>query len=828
MDPNKSYNGWGAGGVWEPKRSDNRNVIGGGLPWGTPGSRGSDAASPKAVVSGSAQLNHQSEAEAPRVWAPETTYWPPRDSIGAGRRDSGTASPSQLPNGYNNRTTANVNPRLGFHVSLDNGLAASRQSQTPINSMQHSFGASSRTRGLAGVTNLPATSGPARQDSLPNSFYSNQRSSISGPSVPNRLASFTEPLSTTFSNLDLSDGGVSDRTGDANLNPQTRPFQFNPSSQTWHTEPGTISRAHNSAYRVDDSYPDSNRQSFSSINRGSIDMTSPITGMQQNLFYGTPDAYSTTRAEYMPQVRQPWSQSRPDSRSSLAAQDSNRSASFSQVSAAFYPNQASYLNGFAAHQFQSLYGGWNQGSNIRDQVQVQYSMPPNVPSRQPGRGQDPGKGVRSVLLEEFRANNPRSQKKFELKDIYGHVLEFSGDQMASRWMQDKLVCANSDEKDQVFNEIRDNCIQLSKDVFGNYVIQKFFEHGSQIQKQILADAMMGKLTELSLQMYGCRVVQKALEHVLNSQLEAMVEELRPEVVRLCKDINGNHVVQKVLGIMPQMFMPKMMAEFQGQIHALCTQNYGCRVVQRMLEVGNAQQKSQLMEDIHACGPGLIPDHFGNYVAQWVLEQGSEEDKRRFVKLAINRLIDYSCHKFASNVVEKAVAVATAEERDTIIKKLVTPEANGRHPLDRIMADQYGNYVMQKIPKVFDGQERMDLLIEMKARFAALKKGSTVNSRQLQGIEKLLTGMADPQSPKFTGSRTGSAQRRSRGRNMPGRLDIDSTSPTPALTSENCSPKTTSSPSTKSGDDTIPEPEKMSIDPTLGSEPKVVLEDGAEN
>lgn len=183
--------------------------------------------------------------------------------------------------------------------------------------------------------------------------------------------------------------------------------------------------------------------------------------------------------------------------------------------------------------------------------------------------------------------------------------------------------------------------------------------------------------------------------MLNSQLEAMVEELRPEVVRLCKDINGNHVVQKVLGIMPQMFMPKMMAEFQGQIHALCTQNYGCRVVQRMLEVGNAQQKSQLMEDIHACGPGLIPDHFGNYVAQWVLEQGSEEDKRRFVKLAINRLIDYSCHKFASNVVEKAVAVATAEERDTIIKKLVTPEANGRHPLDRIMADQYGNYVMRK-------------------------------------------------------------------------------------------------------------------------------------
>ena len=46
------------------------------------------------------------------------------------------------------------------------------------------------------------------------------------------------------------------------------------------------------------------------------------------------------------------------------------------------------------------------------------------------------------------------------------------------------------------------------DVFGNYVIQKFFEHGNQQQKKQLADKMKGHIPELSLQMYGCRVVQK--------------------------------------------------------------------------------------------------------------------------------------------------------------------------------------------------------------------------------------------------------------------------------------------------------------------------------
>jgi hypothetical protein len=46
------------------------------------------------------------------------------------------------------------------------------------------------------------------------------------------------------------------------------------------------------------------------------------------------------------------------------------------------------------------------------------------------------------------------------------------------------------------------------DVFGNYVIQKFFEHGNQVQKRILAEHMKNHVNELSVQMYGCRVVQK--------------------------------------------------------------------------------------------------------------------------------------------------------------------------------------------------------------------------------------------------------------------------------------------------------------------------------
>lgn len=87
-------------------------------------------------------------------------------------------------------------------------------------------------------------------------------------------------------------------------------------------------------------------------------------------------------------------------------------------------------------------------------------------------------------------------------------MEFSGDQYGARFIQRELETANSDEKEQVYRELMTNTVQLMTDVFGNYVIQKFFGHGNQSQKRGLANQMKGHVVVLSCQMYGCRVVQK--------------------------------------------------------------------------------------------------------------------------------------------------------------------------------------------------------------------------------------------------------------------------------------------------------------------------------
>lgn len=90
---------------------------------------------------------------------------------------------------------------------------------------------------------------------------------------------------------------------------------------------------------------------------------------------------------------------------------------------------------------------------------------------------------RSRLLEDFRNNRYPS---LQLRDLANHIVEFSQDQHGSRFIQQKLERATVPEKQLVFSEIIAAAYNLMTDVFGNYVIQKFFEFGTADQKSTLA------------------------------------------------------------------------------------------------------------------------------------------------------------------------------------------------------------------------------------------------------------------------------------------------------------------------------------------------------
>ncbi|XP_072772227.1 apolipoprotein B-100-like [Nerophis lumbriciformis] len=364
---------------------------------------------------------------------------------------------------------------------------------------------------------------------------------------------------------------------------------------------------------------------------------------------------------------------------------------------------------------------------------------------------------RSRLLEDFRNNR---FPNLQLRDLPGHMVEFSQDQHGSRFIQQKLERASPAERQMVFGEILQAAYQLMTDVFGNYVIQKFFEFGSADQKLALATRIRGHVLPLALQMYGCRVIQKALESISSDQqvISDIVRELDGHVLKCVKDQNGNHVVQKCIECVQPQALQFIIDAFQGQVFVLSTHPYGCRVIQRILEHCTQEQTLPILEELHqhseqlgqkyqgvslemtpktyytVSRDALFKDQYGNYVIQHVLEHGRPEDKSKIVAEVRGKVLLLSQHKFASNVVEKCVIHSSRAERALLIDEVCCQKDGPHSALYTMMKDQYANYVVQRMIDMAEPAQRKIIMHKIRPHIATLRK-YTYGKHILAKLEK---------------------------------------------------------------------------------------------
>lgn len=374
----------------------------------------------------------------------------------------------------------------------------------------------------------------------------------------------------------------------------------------------------------------------------------------------------------------------------------------------------------------------------------------------------------SSVLEEFRLNKTRS---WTIHDVSGHIVEFCQDQNGSRFIQQRLEVATTAEKNLVLTEVLPSIRRLRNDVFGNYVVQKLFEHGSAEMKCDLKYTLKGEMLVLSTQMYGCRVVQKALECLDNEDTDCvggsgecdllpLLEEFQGHIITCIHDQNGNHVIQKCIEVISnrirtmlsvkegrnkfdqklkqyQNVMKRIVECVLGTTPSLSCHPYGCRVLQRILEHCPENLKIMALDTICESHRDLLDDQYGNYVIQHVLQFGRDEDRVSILGIVVeNGLLALSRQKFASNVVEKLLKYGNATIRKGIVREMLKvvdvkgivnneEESGNRSSVVLLMVrDAYANYVVQTTLDVIPEGEEKRLLVEELNRNAALLRNYT--------------------------------------------------------------------------------------------------------
>lgn len=124
---------------------------------------------------------------------------------------------------------------------------------------------------------------------------------------------------------------------------------------------------------------------------------------------------------------------------------------------------------------------------------------------------------------------------------------------------------------------------------------------------------------------------------------------------------------------------------------------------------------------------LLTSHVCVYfLYQHILEKGTREQKSRIISLLKGRVVTLSMHKFASNVVEKAVSNGTTQERQELTSEVLVGNGqqqwNSTEPIENkdktaednsvlwsMMKDQYANYVIQKMLEEADSKLRQELM-----------------------------------------------------------------------------------------------------------------------
>lgn len=329
------------------------------------------------------------------------------------------------------------------------------------------------------------------------------------------------------------------------------------------------------------------------------------------------------------------------------------------------------------------------------------------------------------LLTRFRSN-PSMMKCLKLSEVKGMLLKFAKDQVGSRFIQQKLEFCDLSEKDSIFDEVVANAAELVDDIFGNYVVQKFFEYGEEKHWARLVEAVENRIPEYAFQMYACRVLQKALERVTEPLQVKILNQIRHVISRCMKDQNGNHVIQKAIEKVRPEFVQFIVDTLLGDadtIFDMSVDPYGCRVIQRCLEHCIESQTRPIIEGIHERFDDIANNQYGNYVVQHVIIHGTEDDRLLIVTRVADKLFDFASHKYSSNVIEKCLERGSIHHKNMLVRAACSQRDGCMPVVVQMMKDQYANYVVQKMFEQVTPEQRRDLILTVRSHIPILRQFS---------------------------------------------------------------------------------------------------------
>ena len=307
------------------------------------------------------------------------------------------------------------------------------------------------------------------------------------------------------------------------------------------------------------------------------------------------------------------------------------------------------------------------------------------------------------IIKEDNNKDKNTETVPSTNNIIKMAFIYAKSKTESKLLQLEYKRGNEEIRNKIFKAIEFDVLTLSKDSFGNYVIQTILIYGDEKILEKIFEKIENNIFELSYDKYGCRVLQTLIEifgKSNRSKIEIILKKLEGNLRSLFSNRNGNHVIQKIIYYLDFEKLIVIYNKIYDYIKII-THQYGSRIVQAILGKCDKEKAQKLIDRIFEEYKNILilcKDEYSNYILQYILEN-YPNNIEYFINHIKNNVYNLSQEKASSNIIEKILEYGDDKQRDLIGKEIIekdNDEKEEKSLINKLSNHQYGNYVVQKM------------------------------------------------------------------------------------------------------------------------------------
>ncbi|KAK1800547.1 hypothetical protein P4O66_005770 [Electrophorus voltai] len=317
--------------------------------------------------------------------------------------------------------------------------------------------------------------------------------------------------------------------------------------------------------------------------------------------------------------------------------------------------------------------------------------------------------------------------------VHGKIKAIAFAHDSTRVLQCFIQFGNDEQREEIFNELKDYLVELSKSKYARNIVKKFLMYGSKQQVGEVMVAFKGKVRQMLRHSEASSVVEYAYnDKAVLSQRLMLTEELYGNTFKVCKS-TVCPTIEKVLESNPDK-LESIMEEMKqiltpmAQKEAVIKHSLVHKVFLDFFLHAPAKQKAEMIESIRESVVYMAHTHDGARVAMHCLWHGTAKDRKLIVKTMKTYIAKFAMGEYAHLVL---LAAFDCIDDTKLVKQAIISELVAS--LFEVISNKHGKKVLLYLLSPRDPAHLLPEIIQLLTKGdgnAHSKKDVAVRRREL--------------------------------------------------------------------------------------------------